>query len=738
MRRRWSYSGANTTTRRRRRQRKNEWSDSGIGDHDHDDEEDVYYSVLEERLQRQRALSDIAEHNDAADDDDEDGDGDLHHRALEGAPASAPVPRRYRRLLNDDAHIGAGSACVPDERDVFAARQSSGSDRVPDSPVSVGECDGTDAPCVLWPRRVAALVVLVAVVMAIGSGTLDTVALWWWWRRRLQQQRLPPPALVAASSASASLLSVPRGAALPAGESDATTLLDGMRPQVTRDECNALLSALETRVRRDLERRIDAAVVSAHATPVAGEGGASESASPDDACAQSVRALTARVSEVESRAAAEEARRANVSATVRALGSRVEAIERALHELLTHGDDDDEDASSSSSSSSRYHEMWHMRSSVEQLRATLARSVAQSEHQHASHARALSALEANVSALTSAARERADEALAVAERATLALAEQVQQQQRGRDGDDARRASSETRPAPDDAWLRRDFALASAGARVVTSTPSRAQQLMDYLLLNRRHLGRAVDVARRLIAPAATRSRRTLPRWTSSLPNHPAEILKSSSSSLTPGHCWAFAGDAGSVTVRLARPARIRAFSLEHVAPDAAYTMASAPRLVQLNALHTDGDEGGGGEQEEDERRRRAGAARAAFRTGAPRTAATRRPRETILGRWEYNVTTATMPPLACDESDATCGETRDGRRHEAMRTRQVFHVRNADAREAVRVVKFKVLSNYWRAFAPAAADTRGSDHHHDEVGGGVYTCVYKIGVHGDMAATDA
>jgi hypothetical protein len=110
-----------------------------------------------------------------------------------------------------------------------------------------------------------------------------------------------------------------------------------------------------------------------------------------------------------------------------------------------------------------------------------------------------------------------------------------------------------------------DFALASVGAKVVASSPSAARLYMRYL-------------TNCLLALAPTSSIAYAP----SMPNSPSVSLNPD---ISPGNCWAFPGDKGSITVRLARPMRPDRITLEHTPKSSVFSVNSAPRRVDAYAL---------------------------------------------------------------------------------------------------------------------------------------------------------
>lgn len=58
-----------------------------------------------------------------------------------------------------------------------------------------------------------------------------------------------------------------------------------------------------------------------------------------------------------------------------------------------------------------------------------------------------------------------------------------------------------------------------------------------------------------------------------------------------PGHCWSFGGSQGVLTVRLAHTIRPSNFSLQHISPDIAYNIESAPKGFQVVGLPESGPE---------------------------------------------------------------------------------------------------------------------------------------------------
>lgn len=107
-----------------------------------------------------------------------------------------------------------------------------------------------------------------------------------------------------------------------------------------------------------------------------------------------------------------------------------------------------------------------------------------------------------------------------------------------------------------------DFALASVGGKVLTSSPSAARLYIRFL-------------ANYMLSLAPT----TSVGYSPSLPNLPAVALNPD---VSPGNCWAFPGDSGSITVRLARPIRADSVTIEHTPRTSVFSVSSAPRDVAV------------------------------------------------------------------------------------------------------------------------------------------------------------
>lgn len=103
-----------------------------------------------------------------------------------------------------------------------------------------------------------------------------------------------------------------------------------------------------------------------------------------------------------------------------------------------------------------------------------------------------------------------------------------------------------------------DFALLSIGAKIIDSKPSSAAQLARFV----------VNYAIALFPGTSTPVMPTVP-------NPPSIVLKPD---VSPGNCWAFPGNRGSVTVRLAQYIRPTAFTMEHTPKSSVFSIASAPQ----------------------------------------------------------------------------------------------------------------------------------------------------------------
>lgn len=105
-----------------------------------------------------------------------------------------------------------------------------------------------------------------------------------------------------------------------------------------------------------------------------------------------------------------------------------------------------------------------------------------------------------------------------------------------------------------------DFALGSAGGTVIATQPS------------------AVVLWARFARAYATAlvSKRT---FTPTRPQPAAVVLHPD---VLPGNCWAFDGDRGSLTIRLARPVRVSAVTVEHTPRSSVFSVASALRMFRV------------------------------------------------------------------------------------------------------------------------------------------------------------
>mmetsp|Transcript_6885 Transcript_6885/g.12329 ORF Transcript_6885/g.12329 Transcript_6885/m.12329 type:complete len:647 (-) Transcript_6885:196-2136(-) len=112
-----------------------------------------------------------------------------------------------------------------------------------------------------------------------------------------------------------------------------------------------------------------------------------------------------------------------------------------------------------------------------------------------------------------------------------------------------------------------DYALKSAGAYVLKSTPSRATQLREF-------------VGARMMALLQNRGYKV------PVPKPPSTVLMPD---ISPGHCWAFSGSKGSVTIHLARPALVEEIVIEHAPFRETFSVTSAPRLLSFSIVLMNG-----------------------------------------------------------------------------------------------------------------------------------------------------
>lgn len=111
--------------------------------------------------------------------------------------------------------------------------------------------------------------------------------------------------------------------------------------------------------------------------------------------------------------------------------------------------------------------------------------------------------------------------------------------------------------------LPADFALASAGGTVIASQPSAVQQLARF----------AKRYATALVSDGL---------FTPSWPTGASAVVKPE---VLPGNCWTFGGSKGSVTIRLARPVRVSAVSVEHTPQRSVFSIDSAMKRFRVVAL---------------------------------------------------------------------------------------------------------------------------------------------------------
>jgi len=118
-----------------------------------------------------------------------------------------------------------------------------------------------------------------------------------------------------------------------------------------------------------------------------------------------------------------------------------------------------------------------------------------------------------------------------------------------------------------DRGLGPDFALISAGATVLASSPSALTRLRSYML-------ERVDFITSRKADGLT-----------AYPNSPASALEGN---LLPGECWAFPGDKANVTIKLARRAKIKMLAIEHAPASTVPSVNSAPKDFRVVAFNQD------------------------------------------------------------------------------------------------------------------------------------------------------
>ena len=68
-------------------------------------------------------------------------------------------------------------------------------------------------------------------------------------------------------------------------------------------------------------------------------------------------------------------------------------------------------------------------------------------------------------------------------------------------------------------------------------------------------------------------------------PKQPAVVLDTD---MNPGSCYAFAGNSGSVGVRLSRPVAVTAVTVDHISPLVAQNIQSAPQRFRVRAFADD------------------------------------------------------------------------------------------------------------------------------------------------------
>mmetsp|Transcript_15724 Transcript_15724/g.40378 ORF Transcript_15724/g.40378 Transcript_15724/m.40378 type:complete len:249 (+) Transcript_15724:144-890(+) len=113
-----------------------------------------------------------------------------------------------------------------------------------------------------------------------------------------------------------------------------------------------------------------------------------------------------------------------------------------------------------------------------------------------------------------------------------------------------------------DYGLPADYALSSAGGKIISSEPSYASQVTNYMLEVGASLARF---------PAEL-----------SVPTFPKRPVMAITNDVSPGNAWCFDGQRANLTIKLARRVAPRSFSVDHVPASATFSIESAPRRFRV------------------------------------------------------------------------------------------------------------------------------------------------------------
>lgn len=122
-----------------------------------------------------------------------------------------------------------------------------------------------------------------------------------------------------------------------------------------------------------------------------------------------------------------------------------------------------------------------------------------------------------------------------------------------------------------DKGLPADYALGSAGGKVIGSTPGE-------ITIFGRFIKRYVES---LFNSNIGGSHGGLPRRVGTI-IEPGVL---------PGNCWAFDGEKGSVTIRLARPVGVNAITIEHTPKTSVFNVTSAPKEMKIYGVREEEEE---------------------------------------------------------------------------------------------------------------------------------------------------
>lgn len=162
--------------------------------------------------------------------------------------------------------------------------------------------------------------------------------------------------------------------------------------------------------------------------------------------------------------------------------------------------------------------------------------------------------------VAAAAEKQAADSVAALEKKQVELQEETENVKNAKIEKDDEKFSKFAEKFAADKNLPPDFALASAGGVVIATEPSGVTSWIRFA---------------RAYATALVSEQRFTPTW----PRPPSVMLEPD---IFPGNCWAFDGSTGSVTIRLARPVRVSAITIEHTPRMSVFSVNSAMRMFRV------------------------------------------------------------------------------------------------------------------------------------------------------------